>query len=327
MKKNLNVVKNVKNLIKKLISFFKKSLKKILKIKGWSKIALITGIILIVLMIVNKDMIYKEGFTQKEKFILKRGNEIYDEFYTDIYDDLTLDKVKNDFEVGEIKRLIKVNSVNRVLDIGSGSGQHVNLLNKSGFKAEGVDKSEEMIKHSKNKFPNLTFKKGDVLQSMLYPEQSFSTITCFYFTLYYIKDKNTFFKNCYNWLMPGGYLIIHLVNRDKFDPILNVADPLHLVSAQKYAKKRITSSLVKFKDFQYKANFDLDKKNNLAEFNEIFKDDKSKNIRQNSHKLYMETQKHILGLAKNVGFILKGKIDMITVQYQHQYLYLLYKPS
>ena len=42
--------------------------------------------------------------------------------------------------------------------------------------------------------------------------------------------------------MPGGYLILHLVNRDKFDPILNAADPLHLVSAQKHAKeKRITN--------------------------------------------------------------------------------------
>ena len=37
--------------------------------------------------------------------------------------------------------------------------------------------------------------------------------------------------------MPGGYFVLHLVNRDKFDPILNTADPLHIVSAQKYAKK------------------------------------------------------------------------------------------
>ena len=127
--------------------------------------------------------------------------------------------------------------------------------------------------------------------------------------------------------MPGGYLVLHLVNRDKFDPILNSADPLHLVSAQKYAKKRITNSLVKFKDFQYKANFELDKSKNLAEFDETFKDDISGHVRQNKHKLYMETQKHILSMAKNIGFILQGKIDMVTTQYQYQYLYLLYKPE
>lgn len=320
-------MKEISKIIKKIISFLKKNIKKIIKVKGWSKIALITGIILIILMFVNKDIIYKEGFVQKDKFVLKRGTEIYDDFYVDFYDDLLLDQVKNDFEVGEIKRLIKIKSINRVLDIGSGTGRHVDLLNKEGYKAEGLDKSKAMVKYSKAKYPELTFKEGDALEAMLYPQDSFSTVTCLYFTIYYIKNKNSFLQNCYNWLMPGGSLVLHLVNRDKFDPILNVADPLHLVSAQKYSTKRITTSTVKFKDFQYKAKFDLDNQNNLAEFNEIFKDDKTKHIRQNSHKLHMETQKHILGLAKNIGFILHGKIDMVSAQYQNQFLYLLYKPE
>ena len=184
-----------------------------------------------------------------------------------------------------------------------------------------------MVTRAKNKYKNYRFKQGDALESILYPSNTFTAITCLYFTLYYIKDKTTFFQNCYNWLKPGGYLVIHLVNRDKFDPILNTADPLHLISAQKYAKKRITNSLVKFKDFQYKANFDLDKNNNLAEFNETLKDDKTGHVRQNKHKFFMDTQKHILGIAKNTGFILKGKIDMISAQYQYQYLYILYKPQ
>lgn len=320
-------MKNIGKYINKFIRFLKKNIKNIMKVKGWTKAVLITGIILIILMFVNKDIIYKEGFTQKDKFVLKKGTDIYDEFYVSIYDELLLDEVKNDFEVGEIKRLIKPTTISKVLDIGSGTGRHVNLLNKAGFKTEGVDKSAAMVEYSKNKYPEYNFKKGDVLDSMLYPQQSFTTVTCFYFTVYYFKDKQRFLQNCYNWLMPGGYLVLHLVNRDEFDPILNVADPLHLVSAQKYAKERITTSTIKFKDFQYKAKFDLDKQNNLAEFNEIFKDDKTKHIRQNSHKLFMETQKHILSLAKNTGFILQGKIDMVSAQYQNQYLYLLYKPE
>ena len=293
----------------------------------WTKTAIVMGIVLVILMIVNKSAIYKEGFIQREKYILKQGENIYDDFYSSIYDELVYDNVINDFEVGEIKRLVKPTERSRVLDIGCGIGHHVNLLEKSGYKVEGVDKSGAMIKSAKKKYPSCKFKQGDVLESMLYPKNSFSTITCLYFTIYYITDKQLFLQNCYNWLMPGGYLVLHLVNRDKFDPILNSADPLHLVSAQKYAKKRITNSLVKFKDFQYKANFDLDKSKNLAEFDETFKDDTSGHVRQNKHKLYMETQKHILGIAKNLGFILQGKVDMVTTQYQYQYLYLLYKPE
>ena len=293
----------------------------------WTKTAIVMGIILVILMIVNKSAIYKEGFVQREKYILKQGTDIYDDFYSSIYDELVYDNVKNDFEVGEIRRLVKPTERSRVLDVGSGIGHHVNLLEKSGYKVEGVDKSGAMVKSAKKKYPSCKFKQGDVLESMLYPKNSFSTITCLYFTFYYINDKQLFLQNCYNWLMPGGYLVLHLVNRDKFDPILNSADPLHLVSAQKYAKKRITNSLVKFKDFQYKANFDLDKSKNLAEFDETFKDDTSGHVRQNKHKLHMETQKHILGIAKNLGFILQGKVDMVTTQYQYQYLYLLYKPE
>ena len=84
---------------------------------------------------------------------------------------------------------------------------------------------------------------------------------------------------------------------------------------------------VKFKDFQYKANFDFYKEKNLAEFTETMTDDKTKNVRKNIHNLYMPTQKKILAMAKNVGFILKGKIDLVNVQYEYQYLYILYKPE
>ena len=41
----------------------------------------------------------------------------------------------------------------------------------------------------------------------------------------------------------------------------------------------------------------------------------------------MPTQKKILALAKQLGFILKGKADLVNVQYEYQYLYFLYKPE
>jgi len=312
--------------MKSILKCLKKISNPFIKLNLWTKTALILGIVLIILIVANKHLSHKEGFVQRERFILKEGTDIYDDFYCSIYDDLVFDSVKNDFEVGEIKRLIPTDN-NRVLDVGSGKGHHVNLLNKAGYTAEGLDISPSMVKLAKKKYPKHDFKNGDALESMLYPADSFTTITCLYFTIYYIKDKTTFLQNCYNWLKPGGYLVLHLVNRDKFDPILNTADPLHIVSAQKYAKNRITNSLIKFKDFQYKANFELDKKNNLAEFDESLKDDATGNVRKNKHKFYMETQKYILSIAKNMGFILQGKIDLVSTQYQYQYIYILYKPE
>jgi ubiquinone/menaquinone biosynthesis C-methylase UbiE len=301
-----------------------RNIKKFNKLSNWLKISISLIIVLSVYKILEEK---REPFIQEKEFILKEGPQVYDKFYSEIYDDLIYDKVKNEYEVGEIINNTKPTSQSRLLDVGSGSGEIVSLFNKKGINAQGLEISDAMVKRSRKKFPQLKIKKDDATKVMLYPANSFTHITCLYFTIYYIKNKQQFFKNCYDWLMPGGALIINLVNRNKFDPILNAADPLVWVSPQKYAKKRITSSIIKFKDFQYKANFSLDKNDNLAEFTETMKDDKTGNVRKNIHKLFMPTQKHIISLAKEVGFILKGKIDLVNIQYEYQYLYILYKPE
>ena len=140
-----------------------------------------------------------------------------------------------------------------------------------------------------------------------------------------MKDKTLFFKNCYDWLMPGGYLVIHLVNRDKFDPIVPSGNPFLMVSPQKYAKQRITKSKVKLTNFQYDSDFTLNKDNNTGTFTETFTNDNDGHVRQNVHTLYMDTQRHILSLAKDVGFSLLGKIDLNIIQYEYNYLYILQK--
>ena len=308
-----------------LLKSLKTTYKSIVKLNIWTKMLLVFGVLLIILMITSREMKQVEAFTQREKFVSKRGDDIYDEFYSDIYDYLVYDKSKNNFEIEELKRIIKKRG--ELLDVGCGVGHHVKLFKNEGYVSQGLDKSKWMIEKAKQKYSDCTFKHGDVTESITYPKNKFSVISCLYFTVYYIKDKKTMLTNCFDWLKPGGFFVLHLVNRDKFDPILNVSDPLHLVSAQKYSTERLTKSLVKFKDFQYKANFSLDKSKNEATFEETLTDDASKNVRQNTHVLYMDTQKNILSMAKQAGFILHGKIDMVTAQYQYQYLYILYKPS
>lgn len=311
-----------------MLSYLPKSISKLInkfnKSSIWFKTLSIILLILILTLVLKEEN--KEGFRQEKKFVVKNNNELYDDFYCSIYDELVYDDHKNDFEVKNIDRIAKIDKSSNVLDIGSGKGHHVNHYNLGGIKIQGLDKSGAMVKCAKRKYPNCIFKKGDALQSMNYNRNQFSHIMCLYFTIYYINNKAAFFKNVYDWMKPGGYLILHLVNKDKFDPIINSADPLIGVSAQKHAPKRITNSTVKFKDFLYKANFQYKKGDNIASFTETFTDDKTKHVRQNEHKLYMDTQKNILTKAKNVGFILEGQVNMVSVQYEYQYLYFLKKP-
>lgn len=296
------------------------------KYTKWEKTLICLGLFLLLIVLFKKQQPIREGFAQRKRYTLKKNKDLFDDFYVPIYDQLMKNKVKNVFETKEIKRTTKINKHSLLLDIGSGLGHHVNIFNQMAESAIGLDKSRAMISAAKYKYNNCDFKQGDALNALTFKAQSFTHITCLYFTIYYIQDKIRFFQNCYSWLAPGGYLALHLVNRDKFDPILEAGNPLHIVSPQKYAKKRITNTIVKFNNFEYKGNFNLHKDRSSAFFDEYFKDKKSRKVRHNQHTLFMETQNYILSLAKQTGFILKGKIDMRTCQYEYQYIYIMYKP-
>ncbi len=312
-----------------------KFLKKIKKIFGttvhfselslWCKILIYISLILFILIVANKHKPKVEGFSQSAKFVTKNNNNLYDDFYCSIYDDLVFDTTKNKFELDELKYISKLSKESKVLDVGCGRGHHVKYFKDMGAESIGIDKSKAMINLSKKKYPMCKYKHGDVLDSMHFKQNKFSHIVSLYFTTYYIEDKMKFFKNAFKWLKPGGHLVLHLVNRNKFDPIINTSNPVHMVSVQKYAPKRITNSIVKFKDFTYKANFEF--KNNRGTFSETFKDDGTNNVRKNEHVLHMETQKEILAKAKKAGFIFHGKSDMVNCMYEYQYLYYLIKPE
>ena len=148
-----------------------------------------------------------------------------------------------------------------------------------------------------------------------------------YFTIYHMKNKERFFTNVINWLMPGGYFILHLVDREKFDPILPAGQGFLIVSPQKYAKERITKTKVHFHDFIYSADFDLNSTKNIAIFNEKFKFKNGDSVRKNQHILYMETEDDILSVAQQCGFIIDGKIDLLKCGYDSQFIYILRKPA
>lgn len=308
-------------LINNSIRFIKKS-------NIYIKLIIILLIVYCIVHVCNLNKNNIEGFIQKEKFIIKEGQEVFDDFYVNIYDQLTYEPVKNKFELGEIVLLTKMNPKRaRVLDIGSGTGNHLRTFAHNKVNCKGLELSKSMIQKSKEKYPHINVIHGDALNTMVFPGSSFTHITCLSMTIYYIQDKKRFFDNCFHWLVPGGYLSIHLVNKDKFNPILRSANPLLLISPQKYAKERITVSNIKFTDMSYKRDFKYNKDKPISYFHEDIKDTNTKKVRKNNHILYMDSQKDILSKAKNSGFILKDTVDLVNCQHEYEYIYILYKPE
>jgi SAM-dependent methyltransferase len=298
------------------------------KLPTFGKILLFTSLLLLIVIFFKSLKPLKETFIDQDTFLFKQGDAIYDDFYADIYDYLVFNNIKNDYEVGTIINSSNPDEKSVIADIGCGTGHHVNQLSSKGLNIIGIDKSVSMIKKAKENFPSYSnnFKIGDALNNNLFEYNSLTHILCLYFTIYYIDDKMKFFYNCMDWLMPGGYLIIHLVDRYKFDPILPPGNPLYIVSPQKYSKERITKTKITFNDFIYNADFKLDKSNDIAIFDEKFKFNNGK-VRKQEQKLYMEDLPEIVNMALDAGFLVHAKIDLVKCAYEYQYLYVFVKPN
>ena len=89
-------------------------------------LALLT-IIILILKYINNYYDSKEGFSQCSSFSLKTNNDIYDEFYVNIYDTLHKTSNNTEYEYYSILKTTQPDENSVILDIGSGTG---NLLNK-----------------------------------------------------------------------------------------------------------------------------------------------------------------------------------------------------
>ena len=287
----------------------------------------IVGLILVLNLIYKFFFPTKEGFETKKKLIIKKGENIYDEFYANTYDLVLYNKNRNDFEIDSMKTHAKLTEKSIVLDIGSGVGHHVEDIKKStDAKAIGIDISPAMISKAKELYPNNDYLQLDARKVSSFPEKTFTHITCFNFTIYYMQNHQQFFENCYKWLKPGGYIVLNVVDKHKFDPVLSSTNKFNL-STSKYVEKCQHNTKLKLVDYDYKSNVEIYPNDITAVFRENFKEIKTGNNRIHELSLFMPSRKELINIAKSLGFIMLAQVDMSTCNANSQYLYVLQKPT
>jgi len=266
----------------------------------------------------NKELNYTEGFSQAKQFVLKSDHLAYDDFYAEIYDMIHLPEKSAKFDYDIIVNATMPNKdMTNFLVVGSGTGDLVNSLTQNGFSAHGIDKSQAMINASKNKFPDIDNQCACVESTSSYNNNTFTHITCTDFTLYYIKDKYEFFRRCYNWLIPNGYLIVHIVDKNHFTPVKPCVNKILDIQISKdSALKTINRTNVDFGDFVYNVNYDMKSSGDMIT-KETFTDKGSKKVRQNEIKMHIEDSEHILTIARNAGFIQHSRFDLPDDSNQH----------
>jgi ubiquinone/menaquinone biosynthesis C-methylase UbiE len=269
-----------------------------------------------------------EGFQNQgsddNKDIVVMGNEhLFDDFYAKVYDMVIDGAVREETEInltlGWAKTYRPEASMLQVLDVGSGTGGAVEKMRIAGVaKVVGLDSSDAMVTAARKKYPKADYRVGEVEQIGLFAAGEFNLVTMYYFTVYYLRDRTAAFRNLFQLLQPGGCLVFHGVNREKFDPILESASPFVGFSVQKYSKERVTRSKVVFDKFTYEADFQHE--GGHAEFREEFKFKNGK-VRRQVHTMRMPTMEELVGEAEQNGFTFKQYIDLTGIGYEYQYLF------
>lgn len=286
----------------------------------------------------------KEGFQTKITELEKsrttwfENDELFDEFYSTVYDSLTQLNGRYPQEVALIlnqwKKTAELDTMD-VLDCGCGSGIATVLFAKMGVNTvTGLDKSEPMLRRAravtllganlpKDQREAITFLQGDMNQQYTFAGGQFSHAALLFFTVYYSNDPTGVFKNMFHWIRPGGHLAIEVVNKYKFDPLLEAASPFTGTTVQKYSKKRVTKSKVEFDKFSYEAEFDL--QDPTAEFREVFRFS-DKTVRRQRHTLHMRDINDFVHIAQTTGWNYNGFIDLMSAGFEYAYVLMFTHP-
>lgn len=315
----------------------------------WSKL-LIFIIIVSCLYIVHKTMMTLlnrsssrgntnanvEGFQneQSEEYVLKKDDDRYDNFYVSIYDQLFYNDFAVNYELGTISNLIPFQKNDKILDIGSNTGHTTGILLEHDYKnVIGLESSKKMVQESAKNYPAAEFVKGKPSDSMLFADNSFNNVLCLQKSIYKYRNKQEIFQNVYNWLEVGGHFMVHVVDKDMFDPVLNVAKPFVLINPQSVAKKRITKSYVSFEEFTYEGDFQVKPvqkgidSNKTCVYKEVFKPrSDSEKVREHQTTFWIPPKEEIKEIAIENGFVLKDTIDLLLSRQEYQYIYVFEKP-
>jgi SAM-dependent methyltransferase len=264
------------------------------------------------------------------------NNQLYDSFYAEIYDQLASHGTRIAMQANECLTRWKpaTPASMSVLDIGCGTGAATRAFAVNGVgKVCGLDFSEPMLLEAKkllvkskldvNKAAKVEYRQGDMMNETACKPGEFTHASLFYFSVYYAEDKKKLFENIYSWLAPGGCLVVEVVNKYKFDPMLQASAPFLGFSLQKYTKDRFNQSKISFNAFDYEGEFLLleeGPKSEAAEFREVFHFKKGGVVRRQKHHFWMPELKDIIKAGDSAGFTYKGYKDMLPMGFEYSYM-------
>tara|TARA_A100001011_G_C14316411_1_gene848179 strand:- start:1974 stop:2603 length:630 start_codon:yes stop_codon:yes gene_type:complete len=146
---------------------------------------------------------------QYKIFLKKEGDKYFERNKNKIY--------KKDHLFYEIKNAHRNKKINRLLEIGCGSGERLDLLNKElNIKSYGVEPSKKAVDYIKKKFKKILIKRGTA-NNFVYKKINFDALV-FGFCLYLvdINDYAKVFSETDRVTRKGSVIIIKDFFSDRF---------------------------------------------------------------------------------------------------------------
>lgn len=95
---------------------------------------------------------------------------------------------------------------NRILDLGSGTGYYLNLMQKRGYSCVGVDLSQDMVRQSMTAYPDIPVNIADA-RKLPFSDNSFDALISIE-TLRYFSNRDQFLNEIFRVIKPGGIVFI-----------------------------------------------------------------------------------------------------------------------
>ena len=270
----------------------------------------------------------QEGFENEGSQTFEDAEEIYNDVYASIYDLLwnPQDMLKYEQVSMQDISLADWNTKNvHVLDMACGTGPHAQFFKQLGVDYTGVDLSESMLKKARENTPGAKFQKGDITQVHLFPQKSMTHCVLTGFSIYQFANPKLISDNAYQWLQPGGYFVVHLVDPDKYDPIHNLSSPFAAFSLQKYAFERQSESSVFFDKFKYTGKLLKQKNEDEALYEETLsyydkQDNGGTKYTVNKHRWNMPSKERLIDIFKTSGFRHVENVDLVRCSKEYQFI-------
>jgi SAM-dependent methyltransferase len=257
--------------------------------------------------------ISSEGFentARKSSIVIDDPAKFYDDFYVSRIHQAYYPDSKNICRCSDLYKTaflrLYPKEKTKTLLVGANTGRFLDALCGICPDVTGIVKHDSLKTLADTMAPKASVRIGDVVQDReLFDENTFTHVVFEDRTLYEFHshdERRTAIQHAIRWLKPGGRLIIRVVDRDRFDPMIPTSVPLRGLNIQNYLKDRKRDSTVHFKDGSHiQTNFTAIPSEDKAVFREDLYDTNGSLVRTQVHRWSMPNKDAILEEVMKMG--------------------------